>query len=258
MSSARDDLGRRERIAFERAEQQERIDAEDHEQYRKYVGQLECEQARTAPAFREAPLDFETWRKYMPADESNPEVRAAIATNRSLIQNTMKVARDRIAGTPLTDDELQTLGYDISERCEKPELELTTGAIVEFFSRFADMEPRFDRKTHVAPVGAFLARNRLLPVTDAIARTFYLLESMHLIEPKPERSPELNEYEVNLHITPPSPEFLREQQQRDYFTKIIVVDPRDGKPWTQYQLDRTDAANLRRLLKIAETIKRPL
>lgn len=72
MSSSRARQSQHERLEWENRFQAEKRTAEDHEQYDKYAAQMRAESLE--------PLPFEEWRKFAPADESNPVLRGAIAT----------------------------------------------------------------------------------------------------------------------------------------------------------------------------------
>src|SRR5579872_7053383 len=117
MGSYRDQLERKERRAWIQEEAQRLRDAEDLRQYEEqYLETFKREQARVPKAGQIAPLSFKEWRSYMDHDEPDTALRGLKASSKSLWKRTMEVSRDAIANRPLEDWELETLGYDLSQR----------------------------------------------------------------------------------------------------------------------------------------------
>lgn len=243
MPTWRQQLAAREYRQFVADEEKLERERQDKQEYAKYTAAIDEENADEPPALRITPLSFEQWRKFAPNDVADPVLRGAATTNHALIQNEMKVTKERIATAELDDSELRLLGYDLSERIYDPDLELTPGVLAQFFCRVEQEHPQFDR-SHIGPIGDFLTRNRLFPGTDAIARTLHLLLAVNLIQPRQQPEPE----KPNLNIAPPSPEAVREQQRRDYLTKPVVSDPRTGETLTAYHLDRISADEYKRIM----------
>jgi hypothetical protein len=163
----------------------------------------------------------------------------------------MEVSRDVVAGSrPLYDAELETLGYDISQRCEHPELELPSmmPLIADFCRKFMQQDSRFDKELHLEAVTDFLERNHLLPTTDAFGRTFSLLIAMGILQPKPQpQATGLNQHGVNLQVEV-NPEVEREQRRRDYYQKPIVTDIKTSRSYTQFEIDQMPAEEFRKLV----------
>lgn len=251
--SYRDQLAARERNQWIQAEEQRIRDAEDRQQYeQQYLTLLNRENARTPPALKQQPLSFEEWRGFIDQDEPDPALRGLKASSKSLWKKTMEVSRDKIASEPLLDPELQALGYDLRERAFQgvaADVQFGMGMAAHFFRQFMAQTPAFDKDLHLDAVTGFLDRNCIYPTVDNIARTFSLLCAFHFIQPKqpaPEPNPALNKHGVNLGVEP-DPDWERQQQRRDYYEKIVVTDPRDRTPYTQYQLDRLPADEWKRL-----------
>src|SRR5262249_45388788 len=62
--------------------------------YRKYVTGIEAEQQRTPPAYRVEPLDFQTWRGFMPHEENDPVLRGVDASYRSTLTRVSKIEHE--------------------------------------------------------------------------------------------------------------------------------------------------------------------
>jgi hypothetical protein len=84
----------RERRAFEQAEREKQLLAEDQIEYEKYVQIVHDDQQRVAPAHRIAPIPLEEWRAFTDSSIGDPVLRGARATNEALLS---KVRRDEAA-----------------------------------------------------------------------------------------------------------------------------------------------------------------
>jgi hypothetical protein len=256
MASERDHIAARERREWIAAEEKRvRLEADDRE-YKKYVGELRGTGI--------TPLDFDEWRSHIPKElkDADPAIRGVAASAASNLQRLARVATDRIKNSKLTDEELELLGFDLHNRMDIPEL-LSAPGIAMAFEHFAKRDSRCDLKLHFQPMADFLSRNNLFPSDDHIKRTFNLLNDTHLLLEPPAPAPEaerpagVNSYGVNLGIERDLALEARQRREK-YEREIVVVDPENGKGWTEYQLDhQADSETYRRLMRIPRVYKNP-
>ena len=245
--SLREQQLRRERVEFENQFNRERRRDEDHQQYKLYVKQMTSEQLD--------PLSFDEWQNFMPADEPSPVLRAAIASANSNVRRNVLLMSEMAAKQPLDDETLLQYGFDLEDRI-LIESELSPFAIKLALKAFVKKEPRWDTSLHWDAVREFMIRNKLNPTPENFSRAFCLLWNLAVIGPKPEEpqpepqpNPEsLNAHGVNLRIER-DPEMEKRLAWRGYTTEIVATDPRNGRTWTQYQLDHeADSETYRRLV----------
>lgn len=218
---------------------------ENEQHYQKYV--QDCRKERVEP------VSLDEWIAAIPEEfrnSENPQLRAALATANSSFSRINKIAVGRLIGTELDDDELTLLGFDPADRVVVPKVELRVPAIVQAFKDFAASQPKYSFKTHYAAISAFIVRNKLEPTAPNIARTFGILDSLHLLpEPEPEQS-SVPEPRVNLGIEP-DPEIEKKKAWERYISQVIVIDPETGEEWTEYKLDRiADSRTYQRLMRL--------
>jgi len=250
MPSAREVAELQARREWERQYNEQQREAEDREQYQQSYLDTFKKAGRATKGWDVEPLSFEQWRDLMPSDEPDPAVRAAQAAFRSLTNEQAQVAKSVVVNRPLSDGELEHLGFDIDYRIDSAS-QLSIEGIRDTFAKLQSRVPEFGRELHFDVVADFLKRNRLTPNLQNASAAFSILLRLGVIErklaPEPEPvNPALNEHGVNLAIEP-DPRWEAEQRQKDYRTKIVAVDPRDGAEYTEYQLDRTDSETYRRL-----------
>jgi hypothetical protein len=256
MASERDHIAARERREWIAAEEKRvRLEADDRE-YKKYVGELRGTGI--------TPLDFDEWRSHIPEElkDADPAIRGVAASAKSNLQRLARVATDRIKNAKLTDEELTLLGFDTQDRMGVPEL-LSAPGIAMAFKHFAAQDSRCNLKLHFQPMGDFLTRNNLFPSDNHIRLTFNHLHDLHLLPSPPEREPEaerpagVNSYGVNLGIARDLALEARQRREK-YEREIVVIDPENGKGWTEYQLDhQADSETYRRLMRIPRVYKNP-
>jgi hypothetical protein len=92
--SERDRASIRERREFEREFNEKQRLADDELEYRKYLSGIEFENRNQPPAYQIPPLDFATWRGFMPQDESDPALRGAQATYCSTLTRVSQVEHE--------------------------------------------------------------------------------------------------------------------------------------------------------------------
>lgn len=258
MPSEREYQQARERRAWIAEEARKQREAEDREEYIKYVNELESQQRQSARAERIEPLTFEKWRRCIPEElkDAPASLRGAAASLNSNTSRILNIAFDRLKNGELTDEELHTLGFDPDDRVLFPEAQLSQPVIVDVFNRFADREPRYVRTLHFEPIADFLSRNKLVPSERHVALTFnHLLGIGALSQPEPE--PEPAKPSINLQIEP-DPELEAQKRREKYEREIVVIDPETQKGWTAYQLDYfADSETYRRLMRIPRVYKNP-
>lgn len=161
----------------------------------------------------------------------------------------------------LTDEELQTLGFDLSDKIFSDD-QLSVPLVLDLFNRFRAREPRFRKSLHYKAITDFLLRNDLLPTERHLSLVWNTLLGIGAISlPEPERPEGVNEHGVNLNIDrsvmESDPIFqsakseLEKRKQRDrYETEVVVTDPETGQGYTEYMLDRVDSETYRRLMRI--------
>ena len=251
MSSARDVMTRRERIAFEQEFDRQQREREDRPQYEKYVKELRGNGIE--------PLSFEEWQQNIPEEfqAAEPSVRGAVASNSSIWSGTVGTLREMVASRKLPDDTLNELGFDLSQRVKSPQLQVSDVEIRATFEKWMPTEPRFDYETHIDGLAGFLTRNELYPTWGNVGRAFNLLVNLCALPPKPEREPEPQRPQVNLQIES-DPQIEKQKQWERYTTEIVVTDPETGEGWTQYMLDhKADADTFARLMRIPRITKNP-
>ncbi len=256
MASERDRLAARERREWIESEEKRVRDKEDRGEYQKYVRELRGSGIE--------PLNFDEWRSHIPEDlrDAAPIIRGAAASAKSNLQRLARVAVERVKNSELTDEELELLGFDSQNRMDIPEL-LSAPGIAMSFQHFAKQESRCNLKLHFQPMADFLSRNNLFPSDDHIKLAFNHLHDLHLLpepptpKPEPQRPEGVNEYGVNLVIER-DPALEARQRREKYEREVVVVDPENGKGWTEYQLDHlADSETYRRLLRIPRVYKNP-
>lgn len=255
--SVREQQSMREFREFVAAEEAKAREDEDRREYEKYVAELRPDidehGNRIAEGLKPTPLIFEEFQKLLPADEPNAELRGLIATNKALQQTKWREIKDdvgeAVANRELADDELNILGFDLRQRMVPPYWREG-----DVYQHFVDSHTQYDSVTHCAPLSEFLERNSLQPTARNLDLAFRLLLIMALIEPKPEpeeperkHDPNVNAYGVNLAI-----DYSAVDQRKKYLTDIVVVDPRDGRGYTQYQLDHVIGADTYKRLTMGE------
>ncbi len=239
MGSAREDLERRQREQFKRDFEKQQRDTEDQQEYQRYAKDMRDNGA--------VPLSFEDWRKFIPEEFSNeePAMRGALASANSNWKKLVEATKERVASTPLDDDELRDLGFDVRFR---PiwENEYTSHGIAIAFEKFRDAEPRFVPSVHFRPVGDFLLRNRIMLSAPHIELAFTILWNYVLItqvEPKVEE-----QTKPNLRVEP-NLEIERQRRVRAYEEKAIVRF--EGRDYTQKELDLMDSATFRKVMRMS-------
>lgn len=257
MASERDHIAARERREWIKQE----FENENRQQYEKYLKQEQSANSKVAPAHRVEPASFEEFSKAMPEGEPDADVRGLTASSVVTLRRLGKVAIDRISSAELSDEELTLLGYDPEDRVVIPEA-LSVPGIADAFRHFAKSEKRYVADLHYFPISDFTVRNKLFPSDNHIRLTFNHLWDLHLLpeprpEPQPERPEGTNEYGVNL-IIERDPVLEARQRREKYEREIVVIDPENGKGWTEYQLDHlADSETYRRLLRIPRVYKNP-
>lgn len=252
MSSTRQQEARRERLEFERQFTEQARTAEDQAEYSKYVRQMQSEHLE--------PLTFEQWRGFVPADEQSPQLRGAIATANSTVNRALVAMRDRVATQPLDDETLQEYGFDLTDRV-RVEGELSQFVVRDSLRKFVAKEPRWSTEAHLDALSAFMTRCNLYPTPLNLARAFCLLWNLGIIRPKPPNLEQsqliepqtsgLNEHGINLTVEPDQ-EVERRKAWERYTSEIVATDPRNGRTWTQYQLDHEASADEYRRLVFGE------
>jgi hypothetical protein len=248
MPSARNYLEAREYREFVAAEEKETHDREDRAEYAKYENEMR--QNRTDP------LSFEQWRSYVPEELKNADAvtRGAAASAFSTFSRLNSVVVDRIRNGELTNDELQVLGFDPSDRVFAAEA-LSVPAIAADLQQFAKSESRYLPKIHGPAISEFFGRNKLFPSNDHIRRVFCLLFDLHLLPEPPEPEPERPK--VNLEIER-DPVLEARKRREKYEREVVVTDPENGKGWTAYMLDHVaDSETYRRLMRIPRVYRNP-
>src|SRR6266478_823939 len=142
MGSVREDIASRERQKFVEDFERRRLETENREQYGLYVQEMRS-QALT-------PLSFDEWKQFLPENENHPVVRGAVASSRANWKKLVETMKERVASTPLDDDELSDLGFDLRFR---PiwDNEFTPHGIALMFEKFRDSETRFVPSIHFRP-----------------------------------------------------------------------------------------------------------
>jgi hypothetical protein len=255
MPSARELLEAKERRAWIEQEREN----ENRQQYEKYVAQERGANSKVAPAHRVEPAPYSEFRKAMPDDQPDANIRGLMASSVVGLRRLGGFAIDRIKNAELSDPELEALGFRTSDRMVIPEL-LSAPGIAMAFEHFAKQDSRCDLKLHFHPMGDFLTRNNLFPSDEHIRLTFNHLWDVHAIEPapEPERPEGVNEYGVNLGIErDPELEARISARKRleDYATKVIMRG-QDGKNLTQRDLDRLSADETLKVLRFNESLQR--
>jgi hypothetical protein len=253
--SERDWTGVRERRAFEQAERDEQLLAEDRAQYeQQYVRAVEEDQLRVAPAHRIAPIPFDAWRAYADPAINDPVIRGAAATNKALL---LKVRSDEAV-------EAETERKQVREAVlvGRPDpswkipasavgLKMTIEQATEYARKQAELfvEHNHDYFASAANFAAttkyLIGQNVTIPTEDCFKLAWLRLRELGLIEERPapllEPAPESQEPQ-------PNADQLREQNRNEYRTKVVVTDPRTGQDYTEYQLDRLPADEYKRLM----------
>jgi hypothetical protein len=86
----------RERIEFVRQEAERERLAQDEIEYQKYRKTVLDENRGLPPAYHIEVLPFAEWRQYIPEDEKDPFLRAAMATNKALVHRTAMNERESV------------------------------------------------------------------------------------------------------------------------------------------------------------------
>jgi hypothetical protein len=256
MASVREIEAAREKREWIDAENRRIREEENKTEYQKYVRQMKDE--------RLTPLAYIEWKKFLPGDD-DPVLRGFVATDRANRTELRTVAKDVICKRQLSDAELSEVGFDTRYRPDHDIENYSPAVIADIFSRFRDVEPRFD-VSHVEPIGHFLKRNRLMLVGPHIELAFNMLLGLGVIEPKPApvmepapaRPEGVNGYGVNLQIET-DPAIETRNRRKKYETEIVVTDPQNNnRGWTQYELDHlADSETYRRLMRLPRVVKNP-
>lgn len=251
--SERDWAAIRLRRAWEREEEAKQREMEDKQGYEAYLQTLAQEQARTPKAYQIAPLSFEEWRKNLPAEEADPTVRALVGTKNALTKAHVASYRQKFVNKSFSDDDLTELGFDLRVRpVDNSEIDLVhlRQCYDSFRSLYAHAaqpgDPEYLHELHFNELSDFINTYNIDPNLHNLESAFAVLWHLHVIEPKPEPEPELNQYGVNLNVER-DPEQERQQKRHDYYNRIVVIDPRDGRTYTDYQLDQLSADEYKRL-----------
>jgi hypothetical protein len=253
--SERDWAGVRERRAFEQAERDEQLLAEDRAQYEQQYLRTVEEDQRVAPAHRIAPIPFDAWRAYADPAINDPLIRGAAATNKALL---LKVRSDEAAQAEAESKESRE-----AVLAGKPDpswkiipasaagLKMTKDKIQDYVRQQAELfvkhnEEYFRSAANVEAIFKYLSEQGVrIPDEECIKAAWLRLRELGMIEERPapmlEPTPESQEPQ-------PDPEQLSEQKRNEYRTKVIVTDPRTGQSYTEYQLDRLPADEYKRLM----------
>jgi hypothetical protein len=245
----------RERRAFEQAEREKQLLAEDQIEYEKYVQIVHDDQQRVAPAHRIAPIPLEEWRAFTDSSIGDPVLRGARATNEALLS---KVRRDEAAeveaerkqaresfleGRPDTSWKIPASAAGLKMPIEQARDFAKTAA-----TQFVKENPEYyATMNNFETIVAYLTTNGVnIPDKNVFAQAFSRLTELGLLEQRPatpiaETIPEPQEPQ-------PDPEVLRQQKRNEYLTKVVVTDPRTGQGYTEYQLDRLPADEYKRLM----------
>jgi hypothetical protein len=245
----------RERRAFEQAEREKQLLAEDQIEYEKYVQIVHDDQRRVAPAHRIAPIPLEEWRAFTDSSIGDPVLRGATATNEALLS---KVRRDEaaeveaerkqaredvLAGKPDPAWKIPASAAGLKMPIEQAKEFAKTAAV-----QFVKENPEYyATMNNFETIVAYLTTNGVnIPDKNVFAQAFSRLTELGLLEQRPatpiaETIPEPQEPQ-------PDPEVLRQQKRNEYLTKVVVTDPRTGQGYTEYQLDRLPADEYKRLM----------
>ena len=252
--SERDWAGVRERRAFEQAEREKQILAEDQTAYSDYVEIVSTENQRLAPAHRIAPIPFDAWRAYADPAISDPVIRGAAATNKALL---LKVRSDEAveAETERNQAREAVLAGRPDPSWKIPAsaagLKMTIEQATEYARKQAELfvehnHDYFASAANVAAITKYLiGQNVTIPTEDCFRLAWLRLRELGLIE---ERPAPVSEPTSESQEPQPDPEELREQNRNEYRTKVVVTDPRTGQDYTEYQLDRLPADEYKRLV----------
>jgi hypothetical protein len=250
--SDRDRDGLREFREFQKSEAEKERQEENLAAYQTYVDDLAMEQRRVPVAYKVQPLGFKAWVALMP-DEQDPALRAAVATYTHLQNQNWRTAQKQAAGA-LTDEQLMGYGFDLTIRPEYTgdgELRSAQGedgakTHSEFMAACKNYDPAIDFDT----LASFFRRNSLVASLDHLKLAWNGLTVLALVPEKPPvtaPTKALNSYGVS--IAPPNMEVDLERKRKKYREDIVIRDPRDGKGFTQYQIDHVvDADTYKRLV----------
>lgn len=260
--SDRELAGRRELREFQAEEARRDRETEDRAAYQSYLDTLAAEQERIPKAYQLEPVSWEEFRSNMP-DESDQAVRGLVAARNVLTKQHVAHYRSKVASESLTDDDLLELGFDLSKRPADGS-EVDAVFLRQAYSSFQAVQKEYSHDAHFDALSRFVDTYHLAPTFRNLQGGFSVLWHLGLVQPaapKPAPDPSLNRHGVNLRIAP-NPEVEREQARKRYREEVVIVDPRDGKGFTQYQLDNcVDADTYKRLvigsktLTIADVIK---
>lgn len=242
--SERERASIREFKAFQVGEARREREAEDRSAYQIYLDTLASEQQRVPSAYQVQPLSFEEWRTNMPPDEQDPAVRGLVASLNAATKQHVAYYRDKAASESLSDEDLRELGFDLSKRpIDGSDVD---GVFLRqaYDSFMAVQKSEYNHDLHFDALSKFIDAYRLNPTFRNIQGAFSVLWHLGLVQPAAPKppNPELNEHGVNLRIEP-NPEVEREQARKRYREEVVVVDPRDGKGYTQFQLDNVVSAD---------------
>jgi hypothetical protein len=252
--SERDWAGVRERRAFEQAEREKQILAEDREQYeQQYLRTVDEDQRRVAPAHRIAPIPFDAWRAYADPAINDPLIRGAAATNKALL---LKVRSDEAAQAEAESKESReaVLAGKPDPSWKIPAsaagLKMTKDKIQDYVRQQAELfvnhnEEYFRSAANVEAIFKYLSEQGVrIPDESCIKAAWLRLRELGgLIEERPALVSESTPQEPQ-----PDPDQLRELKRNEYRTKVVVTDPRTGQSYTEYQLDRLPADEYKRLM----------
>lgn len=251
MPSERDWQATREFREFVIEEEKKQLESEERAEHAKFVTELESQQRHCAPAERVEPLSFEEWRKFIPEEMKNEpaSLRGAVATANYTMSRLKNVAVERLKSGKLTDEELQSLGADLSDKLFSED-QLSVPLVLDLFNRFRAREPRFRKSLHYKIMTDWLLRNDLLPTDRHLLLVWNTLLGIGALSlPEPEPQPESRSTKVNLSIEP-DPAIEAQKRWEKYTTEIVVTCPDTGIQYTQYALDRVSSELYRKLLRI--------